>query len=252
MATALHDGDLAPEATEHLREFESHVSGAEHDEMPGDTIQLHDAGGIQKRHLLHPRNVQDGGAVAGIHEDPLGFQHRLLAALQGRRAASATARAGTRPVKARRSHRHRRRGYEASVSPEKVESRSLPQPLLHPRPPALDDVPLALPHRCQVDMDRSGPHAVVVRPPGEISHPGAGGHGLGGSAPLVIAGTSHMPALDERHPPAGSGEVAGERYSGLAGPDDDGVVPMHGTSPWVESATGLYPLGRRSRHAQGA
>ena len=68
--------------------------------------------------------------------------------------------------------------------------------------------------------------AVVGAAPGEVGHPGARHHGLGGRTALVDAGAADVLALDQRRPPPAPGQRGGEGTAGLAGADDDGIVPL--------------------------
>ena len=66
-------------------------------------------------------------------------------------------------------------------------------------------------------------HAVVGGGAGLLGDVGAGDHGFGGSAAGVDAGAAEELALDVGDGAASLGEASGERWAGLAGPDDDGV-----------------------------
>ena len=65
--------------------------------------------------------------------------------------------------------------------------------------------------------------AVVGGAPGEVRGVGAGDERLGRHAAGVDAGAAEQLALDEGDFHAGAGQPAGERRTGLAGADDDGV-----------------------------
>src|SRR5262249_46704607 len=55
---------------------------------------------------------------------------------------------------------------------------------------------------------------------------GAGDHGLGGRAPHVHASAADGLPFDDRGPATGGGQVQGERFSRLAGAQDDRVKTL--------------------------
>ena len=78
--------------------------------------------------------------------------------------------------------------------------------------------------------------AVVGGAPREMRRVRAGDQRLGRHAAGVHAGAAEQLALDERDRHAGAGQPAGERRSGLAGPDDDGVEALHGSAAIMRAA----------------
>src|SRR5512139_1597772 len=82
---------------------------------------------------------------------------------------------------------------------------------------------LALQHACQIDLHRPRAHAVVAGAPGEIRHPGAGGHGLGGRAAEIDAGAAYVLSLDYSGLPASLAKGDGQGLGGLPDADDDGI-----------------------------
>ena len=50
LRAALHDGDGAAEAAEHLPELQPDVAAAQHQQVLGHRVQFHDRGGVQHRH----------------------------------------------------------------------------------------------------------------------------------------------------------------------------------------------------------
>ena len=80
--SALDDGDLAAEATEHLAELEADVAAAQHQEVIGDLVQLHDGRGVQRRHRRQTVDWRHAGAPAGVDHDGIGAQAPRAAVVQ--------------------------------------------------------------------------------------------------------------------------------------------------------------------------
>jgi hypothetical protein len=209
-SATLHDGDLAAEAAEHLAELEPDVAAAQHQQVRGQLIQLHDRAGIEARRVLEAGDVQPRGARARVDADDLAAHQPHLAS----RAADL----------------ERARADEPRFAADERDARRL-EPALAARAEPLDDLLLAQSHVREVHRDRAGTHAVVGRAAREVCDAGARDHGLGGRAPDVDAGPADVRALDQRGSPAGTGERGGERAARLSRPDDDGVEPLriHGS-----------------------
>ncbi|KAK0330873.1 hypothetical protein LTR94_031117, partial [Friedmanniomyces endolithicus] len=78
--TFFDDRHLGAEAAIHLGELQTDVAAADHDEMPGDRVQLKDAGVIEQDDVIRPRNVGPGRSPADIDE----YLRRAQAALADR------------------------------------------------------------------------------------------------------------------------------------------------------------------------
>ena len=74
-----------------------------------------------------------------------------------------------------------------------------------------------------VDLRRRRDDAVVCRAPHDVRGVGAGDQRLGGHAAGVHTGAAEQLALDERDRHAGGRQPARQRWTRLAGPDDDRV-----------------------------
>ena len=114
-----------------------------------------------------------------------------------------------------------------------------------------EDVVFALHDGTDVDGDGAAEVDAEVRgAASDVGRMGAGDHGLGGGAAGVDAGAAPELALDDGDGHAGGGEALGERGSGLAGADDNGVeVFGHGCSDGP--SVGLRcagPVWRPGRH----
>ena len=111
--------------------------------------------------------------------------------------------------------------------------RLLAQPLLDALVRDLDDRVLPRLDRLHVDPDRPFDHHPELRGAArDVGGAGARDQGLGRDAAVVDAGAAEALALDDRDPLAGRGETVGERRTGLAGADDDGIeTTRHVLSP---------------------
>src|SRR6267143_4878267 len=79
---AVHDGYPGPEAPEHLAELKTDIAATEHDEVPGQLDQLHDARGIEEGNALEPRDGRHRGPAASVDDDALAFEFARAAAFQ--------------------------------------------------------------------------------------------------------------------------------------------------------------------------
>jgi hypothetical protein len=75
--------------------------------------------------------------------------------------------------------------------------------------------------------DRTTVHAVISSAPGQVGDAGTGDHGLGRRAAHVDARAADVGPLDDRGPATGGTQVQGQRFSRLAGAQDDRVKTLH-------------------------
>src|SRR5262245_35098956 len=66
---ALDDRHVAAETPEHLGEFEADITSAEHEQMLGQIVQIHNRRRIKHVHLIDPFDLGDGRTSAGVDED---------------------------------------------------------------------------------------------------------------------------------------------------------------------------------------
>src|SRR5207302_9571621 len=114
---------------------------------------------------------------------------------------------------------------EGRLPHEDVHARvaQAPLPAAAPTP---DDRSLPLADPGLVDTDGASAHPVVASPAGQIGNAGARHHRLRGGAALVDARAPDMLSLDHGGLPAGPNQALCERSAGLAGTDDDRIVPL--------------------------
>src|SRR6266850_1618976 len=62
------------EPAKHLAELQAGVAAAEHDQMPGQLGELHDARGIQEGDPVQPGDRGHGGPAAGVDDDAPAFK----------------------------------------------------------------------------------------------------------------------------------------------------------------------------------
>ena len=72
LAAALDDGHAAAEPAEHLPELEPDVAAAEHEQVLGHLVELHDGGRVERGDPVEPLDVWGGGAAAGVDENEVG------------------------------------------------------------------------------------------------------------------------------------------------------------------------------------
>ena len=117
----LHDRDPAAEAAEHLPELEPDVAAAEHEQVLGDAVQLHDRGRVERGEPVEAIDIRGGGPAPALMK----IWSRLeLPAV----------------------HRDRLRGPVKRASRRQIEALGGLEPALAAAAEALDDVALALAH----------------------------------------------------------------------------------------------------------
>ncbi len=134
LAAALHDGHPAAEPAEHLPELEPDVAAAQHDEVLGHPVQLHDRGRVERGHPVEPLDVGRGRPAAGVDEDQLRLEHPPI-------------------------HRHLARARESGLGADQVEALGGLEPAQASGAEALDDGALTL-----ADPAMSTPIGPVVTP----------------------------------------------------------------------------------------
>jgi hypothetical protein len=82
LIVALHHGDVAAEAAEHLRELETDVAASENQQMLRDVRQLHDGGRIERRDLVEALESGAGRPAAAVDEYEIGVEALPAAAVQ--------------------------------------------------------------------------------------------------------------------------------------------------------------------------
>jgi len=196
-------GDAGAEPAEHLAEFESNVAAAQHHQVFGYRSQFHDAGGVEVTDAIEPGNGRDVGSRPGIDEDGLGGELPLPAGVETdcNRVGSA----------------------QAALAHYQFERVPALETFPATGAPGLHDVAFPPAHHRLVHGDGADLYAVVRCPAGQVGDPGAGHHGLGGSAAHVDATAAHVFAFQHGHGPAGFGQLPRQGAAALAGADDDGV-----------------------------
>ena len=208
----LDDGHVGAEAPVDLRELQTDVAAAHHDEMPGHLIERQHRGVREEGHVMNAGHIGNQRPSADIDEDPGGGQLLFPDA-------------------------DRVRALESGVSLDDRAAIHLSQRFLDALArvggngvgPRLDpghvDPHVAIQH-----------DAVVGGPTREMCGIRAGHQRLGGHASGVDAGAAEELALHERDCHSGASQAAGERRSGLSGPDDDGVEASHGSADNIRKA----------------
>src|SRR5205807_4954399 len=201
----LHDRHPAAEPAEHLPELEPDVAAAHDQEVLGNLAQIHDRRRVQGGNAVEAGHRGLGRPGPRVNEDEVGGESPDAAVVQ-----PDLQRLG--PAEDRLPH-------------DQVDARGAQDPLPAAAPPP-DDRPLPLADPGLVDTDGTGAHPVVASPPGQIGDAGARHHRLRGGAALVDARAPDMLSLDHGGLPAGPNQALCERSAGLAGTDDDRIVPL--------------------------
>ena len=115
---------------------------------------------------------------------------------------------------------------EAAFTEDELDVFGLLQPTLPPRSEVVHDGLLASADLRHVHGHRTAAHAVLGGAPGQVGDAGTGDHGLGGRAPHIDAGAADVLPFDDRGPATGAGQVQGQRFSRLAGAQDDRVKTL--------------------------
>ncbi len=201
----LKDRNLRSEAPVHLGELQADIAAAHHDEVLRNHVERHHRGVRQKRRGLDSGPIGDGGAPAGIDEDP------------GRRQGLAV------------DAHFPGRGKRGLASDHLQIGRAL-KPARQPLDGRAHDRILAGLDRLGVDTDRPAQHhSVFACASRHVRDTRAGHQGFGRDAAVVDAGAAQVFALDERCPMAGLGQPHRQERTGLAAADNDGVeCPGHG------------------------
>src|SRR6267378_2397858 len=71
---AVHHRHPRTEPAKHLAELQADVAAAEHDQMPGQLGELHDARGIQEGYPVQPGDRGHGRPAAGVDDDAPAFK----------------------------------------------------------------------------------------------------------------------------------------------------------------------------------
>ena len=202
------DGHFAAEATVHLREFESDIAAADDEQMIRQKVHLHHAAVRQKRDLIEPRHVRDKGARAGVDENALGLEQMVVNA-------------------------HGPWALESRMAPKDRAVGKTLHPLSHALARRTGDLVLARLDARHIDPYRSaGVNPVLAGTACKMGDIGTGHQCLGRDAAGVDASAAEMLSLDDGDAKTFIRQAAGERRSGLAGADDDGVVACgHAWSP---------------------
>jgi hypothetical protein len=123
-----------------------------------------------------------------------------------------------------------------------------PEPTLDAARGEAEHMVLALLHLLHVDADGAlDSDAVVARAPRQVRGIGTGNQGLGGRAAGVDAGAAKAVPLEDGDPHVGGRPAMGQRWSGLAGADDDGVEVGHVRAPLVSAGHQEWPGGVESK-----
>ena len=115
---------------------------------------------------------------------------------------------------------------EAALTEDELDVLGLLQPTLPPRSEVVHDCLLALADLRQVHGHRTTAHTVLGGAPGQVGDAGTGDHGLGWRASHVDASAANVLPFDDGGPATGPPQVQGQRFSRLAGAQDDRVKTL--------------------------
>src|SRR5262249_15306040 len=200
---AHEDRDPAAIASKHLAELDGDVASAQDQEMPGQSVQLHDRSRIQERHAVESVDLGDDRPGARVDEDPVALQAQVIAGAFDPDIS---------------------RIDELRAPAAYIQMRDVFQGLLGALSKALVDLLFALPDPGEIDRDAAGLHAVIACPPGKVGHARAGDHGLGRRSAVVDAGSSDILFFDDGRLEPRSPQDHREGLSSLAGAEDDRVI----------------------------
>ena len=215
----LDDGDLGAEAAIDLREFESDVAAAHHDEMTRHRVQLKDGRVRQERHALDAGEVGDTRASADVDEDARRRQDLI-------------------------TDTDRRWRFKACVAHEDRAPLERAEAALDAIARVGDNGLCAGLHGGHVDARRIVEHDAVIRgAAGEVRGIRARHQRFGRCASGVDAGAAEQFALDEGDGHAGAAQPVRQRGARLPRADDDGVERGHRSTP---SASAAPPMATAS------
>src|SRR5438477_8627219 len=166
--------------------------------MPRHFLQLHDAGGVQRRHAVQALDGRPRWPGAGIDENPV----------RGQLLAVDFQQLWTDEVRFAHDDRYAR----FANAP------------LTARPEAFDDVPLALADLAHVDVDRPARDPVIGAAARQIRHAGTCDHGLGRGAAFVDARSADVLSLDQCGTLTRLRQRGAERPAALARSNNNCVV----------------------------
>jgi hypothetical protein len=196
----LNQCHVAPEAAIDLGKLEADVAAADHDQVLRQFVELEQSGAGQVIDLVEPRQVRHARPGPDVQKDLLGAQ-KLLTHLNGVRTFEPRMAAVQRDV---------HHPFEPAGDP----SVRLSGDLSHSR--------LDLFHVC-ADPALDG-DAVLRGPAGKMSRSRAGHQCLRGNTAEVDTTSADLVPFDHGDLATLPVESRGERWSSLAGADDDGVV----------------------------
>src|SRR5262249_27433631 len=203
----LNDRHPTAEPAKHLAKFEANVTAPQDQQVFRHFVHLHDAGVGQVINPLQPLQAWNVRPGAGVDEDALAFQGLV-------------------------AHADAVRVDEAGVVAVQVQILPFLDLALLTGAPLLDDVVLARPDLRPVHANFSGAHPPLARMARVVGHLGGRNQGLGRRATRVDTGAAEVFLFDQGHGPAAVRQLERKRVAGLAGTNDDRIVPGHRCSSW--------------------
>src|SRR4029077_7300156 len=163
-------------------EFQAHVAAAEHEQVFGNRVQLHDRRAIEKWNFLEALQLGHGWASYSVSED----------AIRGKGALSAVFQADA----------HAFGAGEGRFSKDQIQIGRFFQALLAAVAKTIDDVALALTDSLHIDANVAGLDTVLLTAAGKKRDAPARQHRFRRSAALVDASPAYVASLDKRCPQA--------------------------------------------------